>query len=301
MSRSSLLVTALLTLPLVGGCIPPNANLAPQTAREAVTRINKELSRIDGPIYAKSLLVSFRLRDGEGRQHLFVGGARFLFEGPRCLWFNIEHGVGGTAANIGSNDERYWITLEVETPKLWWGSWEALEAGASTPLMVPPDQLLDALMVRPLPMSLSDGPAPLLVSEGYDRHLLYMRFDPLGWPYVARRIILKPSEEYWPSEIIDYDAAGAELMRAQLWGYKEIGGEAGAPRTPRHYIVRWSDDTQMNLDLAWARYNREVEPPCDFPSEWNGPVECLDQPRGMMPREIEFVPSSDADAGSEPS
>lgn len=270
-------VSSLAVLAVLTGCTPPNAHLAPQTAREAVRQINADWADIADPIYAKAWLARFELYDGDGRHHRFIGAARVFYQPPRCLWFNIEHSMGGTAANIGSNDERYWVRMEIEDRRLWWGTWVALEAGASTPLIVPPGQLLDALMLSPLPAALPDGLPPLLQSDGWRRELLYQRTDADGWPYVARRIVLTPAEKYRPRRIIDYDAAGEVLMEADLWAYAPLGEAGDGPLTPRRYAVRWRDGTEMHLEIERVAQRGGIDPPCDFPSNWTGVSECLDQ------------------------
>ncbi|MBN2445760.1 MAG: hypothetical protein JXO22_03490 [Phycisphaerae bacterium] len=274
-------------LGLLCGCPPPNAKFAPNTATAAVARINANLERINQPIYARPALTSVRFHDENGRDYRFIGHpARVMFAAPRCLRFDIEHSLGGKIAEVGANDERYWLWKEPDGAMLWWGTWEAIEQGHARRLAVPPDQLIDILLFKPLPEQLPDGIPPLLDQRKYDRVLVYQRFNEAGWPYIAREVILKPHSDYLPAEIIDYrlmdDGQTREAMHAYLSGYKPVedAGDDG-PRTPRHYVVYWPiDGSELRLDLDRVRF-RNIDVPCDFPTEWVGEQECLDT--GLTP------------------
>lgn len=257
-------------------------------ARISLERINSNLSRLDQPIYAKPVQVSARFRDDDGRRQAFVSQpARILFAPPQCLRFDIEHSLGGKVAEIGSNDERYWLWVEPETNTLWWGTWAALEAGTADRLIVPPDQLLSALLLQPIPTSLRDGPPPMLTGGNFGRSLEFYLLDERGWPYVAREMRLR-SGDGLPSAIIDYDANGKVVMQATLSGYAPLDGTgARGPRAPRKYELRWPpQDAELTINIDRMQFfNREV--PCDFPAQWRGRVVSLDYGGPRMP---EYLP-----------
>ena len=77
---------------------------------------------------------------------------------PRRLRFDIKHTLAGSVARVGSNNERYWLWIEPEVSTMWWGEWRYVDqgrGGGSLPLR--PNQVLDALMMRPLPESCRIG------------------------------------------------------------------------------------------------------------------------------------------------
>lgn len=276
------LIGVVLLSGLIAGCPPGNLHLQPQSAPDALTYINRNIDRIAEPVTTRDALVTLEIKDAEGRTHLMLlQPAKLLFAAPRCLRFDIRHVSAGKVAEVGSNDARYWLALEVEDRQLWWGTWAALEAGQARRLALPPDQLLDALMMRPLPVALSGGVRAILRApeSGYERHLEYMKLSPEGWPYVARVVVLSPATDYYPAEIIDYDAAGEVRMHAWLSAYRPIRDTGSdGPRVPHEYQIHWPvDEARLRLSLRAVQYRPEGVP-CDFPAGWVGPQTCLDGP-----------------------
>jgi hypothetical protein len=267
---------------LTAGCVPPLKIHPPDEARRVLENIDDNLAGIQRALYGRPALVSFRFRDEQGRTHRFVAQpATVIFRPPRCLYFDIKESLGGSSvARLGSNDERYWLWVDAaDTQRLWWGTWAALLSGHARPLVVPPDRLLDALMMRPLPARRRDGPPPLLVEADGKRRLWFQEFDDPGWPHVAREIILARNPTDLPAEIIDRLIDGRIAMHARLYDYRPVGDGADAPLTPRRYVVDWpTAEAGLRLDLLDVRYRTKDTPFCDFPRRWRGEVEPLDLP-----------------------
>ncbi len=284
-----LLVAGAIALLSAGGCACPNIRFdPPRSAREAVERINSNFAALDQPLVCKDATVSFSFHDEHGLPHVFPWyPARILFDAPRCLYFDIRHTLGGTVAHVGSNDDRYWfwIDIDAENQKLWWGTWEALERREARRLAVPPDQLLAVLLFQPIPVQLRDGPPPLIYENNGDRVLVFTRPDALGWPYVAREIVLTPETDYMPARITDYEPSGEQVMTAVLSRYSAIDDTGpDGPRTPREYRIKWPvGRAALDLDLSRVGY-RTSDVPCDFPEEWQGTTDYLDQ---LPPRDTE--------------
>lgn len=258
---------------LLPGCPPVRWGVAPRDAHEALRRVNDNLAKIaemkveeEGEaLFCKPALVSFRFRDADQRDHRFIGhAATLIFQPPRSLYFAIKS-LTGDVAMVGSNAESYWIWVEPELHKMWWGRWATLESGAVPRLLIPPDQLLDVLMWRPIPEALKGGGRPLLVKrltptndcEGYS--LLFSRTPDNGWPYTARELKFKCLEPYQPSEIIDRKPDGTVLMHATLENYQRVGEDG--PWIPRRYVVNWPlSGTEMRLDIEGAKFRKEQAP-----------------------------------------
>lgn len=271
---------------ILAGCNGPGGiggvrSVPPRDAAEAMQRINTNLDKLEGALHCPAR-VSFRFLDDQGKDRRFIGHqATVIFETPRCLYFDIKHALGGSVARIGSNDESYWLWLDTpEVRKLWHGTWASLQTGASRPIAIPPDRLLDALMMRPLPTWLDGALNPLLRIHGHDHRLLFVGLDRRGWPYVKRELRLDPNPPYLPLEMIDRDRDGRILMHVYLSDYRRVrDGGADAPYTPRKYVVYWElDHTEMRLDLSNVKYRSSDAPFCEFPESWEGARECLDAP-----------------------
>ena len=270
---------------LVAGCPPPRECFAPRDEHEALERVNDNLAKIDKPLQYNAM-TSFRFRDADGRDRRFLWHeASLLFNRPRSLLFDIRS-LAGVVAQFGSNEERYWVWVDPEVHKLWWGNWDTLDEDAPSNLPLPPDDLLDALMLRPLPAALAGGLNPLLRKANGDYRLLFIRLGQDGQTSGLREILLDPCEPYQPLEIIDRLPDGRVQMHAYLNNYRRIGDDG--PYTARHYVVYWPlDETEMRLDVTRARFrpDLQVEDVFEFPYGWDGDVEQIDTPLSPGPSE----------------
>ncbi len=276
-------VASALLLPLallLTGCpeVPPTGPQPrpPATRGEALARVNENLARIESPLHCSGL-VSFKLRDERGRVHsVNLNEARLLFRPPQDLLFDVR-ALTGTVAQFGSNDERFWLWLEApDLRRLWWGSWNRVgDAGRRLP--VPPNELLDALMLRPLPERLEGGLLPTAV-QGDAYHLIFTRLGAGGQPSGSREVRFDSRPPFMPVEIIDRLPDGEVIMHARLGSYQPVGRDG--PLTPRRYVVDWPrDEAQMRLDISAARFRDELDDAVfEFPADWKGAVTDIDSP-----------------------
>ena len=283
--RSAAGVLALtLGLVFVAGCPEPPA-IPPASRREAIERVNSNLGRIEQALQYNGW-VSFKFRDERGGMHSFdLNEARLIYSPPQSLLFDVRSSLAGTVAQFGSNAEHYWLWVDVpDVRKLWRGGWQSVTAEGEQKLPIPPNELFDALMLRPLPESLEGGQLPLLRIEGENYWLVFVRLGAGGQPIGYREIRLAPRPPYQPLEIIDRLPDGELLMNAQLTDYHPIG--AGGPFTARRYIVRWPQHAaEMRLDITGAKFRASL--PEDIfasPENWQGEVEDIDAaPEGLAP------------------
>jgi uncharacterized RDD family membrane protein YckC len=273
-------VSAVLTsvLVLCAGCPDGNRQIGvpPRDGFEALERINQNLARFSEapeqpprPLYCPAK-VSFRFRDANGTRRSFIyHDALLIFQPPRCLRFDVKS-LTGVIAEVGSDQERYWVWVEPDARKLWWGYWHNL-TGARGRLPIPPAELLDALMLRPLPLYSEHALSPLLRIDGDDHRILIVRTDggrATGW----REIRLQPQPPYQALAIVDRLADGRALIVAELSDYQPVGPDG--PWIPRRYVVRWPlDEAELRLDIVRARFRPGLEGFCEFPSQWQGEIE----------------------------
>ncbi len=266
----------------IAGC-PPSAGVAPTSRREALERVNKNLGCINQPVQCGGL-VSFKFLDAQRKPHRFVAcDAGLVFHAPQALRFEVRH-LAGTVAQFGANADRYWVWTDVpDARKLWWGEWRRIRGLSRTKLPVPPDELLDALMLRPLPESLEGAQRPVLRVEGDDQRLLFTRLGADRQPTGLREVRLDPREPYQPLEIIDRLPDGAVIMQAHLSDYRRIG--ADGPLTPRRYVVTWAQSgAEMRLDILKAAFRPDLpDDVFDFPADWRYESEQIDAPPGAAP------------------
>lgn len=256
-------------------------------AREALGRVTSNLNRIDGALNCTGL-VTFKFRDTEGQSRSFLAqGVAVVVDKPHHLLMAIRHGLGDTLAQIGANNEHYWLWVNLpELQKLWWGTWAGLEANPSPRIVVTPRQLLDAWLLTPIENSLPDGDPPLLLVQGGDRWLVFTMRDADGWPGVRREMHLDAKPPHLPLRIVDRNAEGKIVMDARLSGYRRIDDAPGdAPYTPRSYFVEWpADEAELRLDFDSVKYRTTDLPYNEFPDGWKGEKENLDEPALPMER-----------------
>lgn len=261
---------------LVCGC-PPHPGVAPASRAEALQRVNENLGKLQEPLQYKAL-VSFSFLDEQGRTRRFLGQeAALLFRAPQSLLFDVRS-LTGVVAQFGSNDTRFWVWIEPELRKMWWGDWRRAADSSLRRLPIPPTDLLDALMLRPLPESLQGGLLPVLRTEGDDHRLTFMRLGPDRQPSGFREIRLAPRAPYAPLEILDRTADGAIVMHAVLSDYRPVGNDGAW--TPRRYVVEWPlNHAEMRMDVLSAKLRPDLpEEVFDFPEGWRGEQERIDVP-----------------------
>jgi hypothetical protein len=275
--RAGIVLIALLAL--VTGCpdlrkpiiAPPFNDRA-----TALRYVNENLGRINAPLRA-SAWVSFKFQDEQGKSHSFsMQEARLDFMPSQSFLFDVRS-LAGTVAQFGSNDERYWFWVDIgDVQKMWWGSWERLRASSERRMPVPPNELLDALMLRPLPETLEGGLLPVMQRDGQNR-LVFVRLGPGRQPMGWREIYLDARERFLPGQVIDRTADGEVVMDAQMSRYQQV--DRNGPWVPHRYIVRWPrHDAQMNLDLRGVQFTLKLpEDAFDFPA-WNKAIEQIDPP-----------------------
>jgi hypothetical protein len=274
MAKGIPVLTAILVF--VAGCPLPPA-VPPSSRREAIERVNSNLGRIEQPLQYTGW-VSFKFRDERDRMHAFdLNEARLTYAPPQSLLFDVRSSLAGTVAQFGSNDQQYWLWVDVpDFRKLWRGTWQHVSSDEERKLPIPPNELFDALMLRPLPESLEGGQLPLLRIEGENYWLLFVRLGAGGQPIGYREIRLDPRPPYQPLEVLDHLPDGALLMDAQLGDYQRVGTDG--PFTARRYVVRWPQHAaEMRLDITGAKFRTNLpEGLFAAPEGWQGEIEEID-------------------------
>ncbi len=222
------------------------------------------------PVVAKGT-VYFRYVDADGGSHSYYERATLLFYPPRSLRFDITSTLAGSVARVGSNDELFWMWVEAGVGTMWWGQWANIGRIDRRRLPLSPDQLLEALMLNPLPTRLPDGIPPLLQVRGEDHRLVYQVLDSADWPAVVQELSVDPQPPHQVVEVLMRDAAGAVVMRAELSDYRRVGDDG--PYAAHKYRVLWpQNQAELRLDFGSVEFRPETpdgwhefptEPPVD--------------------------------------
>lgn len=273
--RSTMAMLLACAAAAAAGCATTPRGTPPRDASEALERVNSNLAQIRSPIQGAAFVsLRFRDRDGEVRRFL-MQDARVMFAPARSLRFEIVS-LAGTVAQFGSNDERYWVYVEPQTKKIWWGRWDSVDRVAEGRSPIPADQLLDALLLRPLPATLAGGLNALLRVDGADQRLGFVRLNASGQAAGWREVKLDPNPPYMPTAIIDWLANGVVAMRAELSKYAPLGD--GGPLTPRRYVIEWpQNEAELRIDITRLVTRPDLPPEAfEFPEEFQGQMEQID-------------------------
>jgi hypothetical protein len=273
MTRIPLAVLLVFGVTLLAGC----CGKPPRDAQMALARVNNNLAQIATPIQHKGW-VSVRFKDADDKTRRFLSDdASLLFANPRFLRFEIRHALAGTVAEFGSNDTHYWLAVDPEVQKLWWGEWATLAAGGQSRLAIEPRDLLDALMLRPLPASV-EGRPPRLEKRWPWYWLIYERAA-TGVPgRTLREVKLSCQPPYQPIKVVDKLADGRVAMKAELKRWRRL--EDTDIFVPTRYVITWPlDDAKLNLDVHRAKRRPDIEDEVfAFPAGWQGAEERVDVP-----------------------
>lgn len=262
-------------LSVLTGCPDGSRDIGPppRDARDALQRVNDNLAGLIDPLYC-NCVATFHFRDENGQKRTFLAHpTTLIFAGPRSLYMDIKS-LAGSVARIGSNAERYWLWIDLpERRQLYWGAWSRVAELRPERVEFPPSDLLDALMLRPLPEQA--GASPWLRIEQHDWRLSYLQTDDAGRAKRIREIVLDVRPPFMPVRIVDRLPDGRVAMDAELGNYQRVG--ADGPFTARRYVIRWPlNEAELRLDVERAKL-RPDQPPFDrFPDDWVGPIECLD-------------------------
>ncbi|MBL8880803.1 MAG: hypothetical protein JNG88_16940 [Phycisphaerales bacterium] len=267
------------------GCNGANKTdiIPPRDVAEALQRVNTHAPTGDAPLYCTGL-VSIRFRDAQQNTRRFVAQPMTLiFRPDRCLYFNIKNNLAGSLARIGSNDDRFWLCVDdSDFRKMWWGEWAGADGAGANDLPVPPNDLLDALMLRCLSDGSDAGPSPFLRIVENDHRLIYVRTNDEGRTIGVREVVLNPNAPYLPKEIIDRSCDGHVVMRAQIENWRPVGDTK--THTARRYVVEWPmRDAELRIDIDAAKFRPDQPPFCEFPREWNGPIEQIGESAAAAP------------------
>ncbi len=243
---------------LLAGC-PPSP--PPRTAYEGPTlplsqlvdRINRNNHRI-ATLWARVGSFTVKLLDEKGQPRLVSGDGNLQYAKPRGLRL-IGKGVFSDLFDIGSNDERYWMTVPVDpVSTMWFGTYAGLDQVDPSRIPIMPDLLLQVLAIDDINPNLLAMPSPVL------------RFNPDADAYMLVWIAKVPgrllaTREVWydrrtllPVLVLLFDDNGRVQLRAYLSEHEPVkvasGDESDPPRIATRYALYFpKSKTKLSMKL----------------------------------------------------
>lgn len=250
------------SLSVLCGCPPPNGEIEPvgpppppRTIEDIVATIEANAALLDRALWSNSVTVTARLVDEKAKEHAYNLDSSFLFSPPRCLRLDLRPGLGDQVMQIGSNDSDYWIWIEPEMGKMWWGRHRHVGKPCAETISVRPDQLTTALGLSGLPRA---GDGLIGPARKYGRTydvLYYLHEQPGGGYLLEREYLVERVSPYLLRSIRFRDRLGRVSMSAFLDDYRPAWD--GGPLVPHTINVIWpKDDGKFTM---WIKRLRGME------------------------------------------
>jgi hypothetical protein len=314
---------------LCTGCPPPPKvqpvppEQPPRTIEEIVATIEANAARLDQAfsLWSNSVAVTARFTDRQGKEHVYNLDGNFLFQPPQRLRMDLRPSMGDQVMQIGSNDADYWVWIEPEWKKMWWGRYVHVGKPCTETIAVRPDQLVAALGLGGLPNAEEGLIGPVRKYGRTHDILYYMRRRAVedeapsaersaasrrkdGGSSTTHPTPLRPASsklspgyrlerEFWVDRLPPYlirvvlfrDALGRETTSAFLDDYRAAW--EGGPLVPHAVSIIWHQDN--------GKFTMFISRVQGLPAEKVGPRAFLRPTREELPAGVTDVIQVDAD------
>lgn len=192
------------------------------------SKLNKNANAIP-TLFAHHYLEA-NIKDPETGKNRFVNATGYLMLcKPRELLLRANKDPV-PVFELGSTDDRYWLTVLVEPSMHWWGYHKnADDPQVTKKIPIRPDLLGEVLGISSLGDSLLELPAPTLrFNNDYDCYMLTWH-DEVGDHWIARKEIWYDRKTLTARKVLLFDANGRVIVRANLGKHVQIKLDEGAP------------------------------------------------------------------------
>lgn len=261
MLRASILTVAVLLLS--GGCArqaPPPVYRGPTlTLTQVVEQINRNNQAIP-TLYAQVSLEADIVDKGRSR-FINTGGDIFVRK-PRELLLRGKKPAMGKVFEMGSTQDRYWLTTYVDDATRWWGHYRNIGKPCAGQMPIRPDLVGEVLGIGDVS---PDFLQPPLLTMTFNNDVdVYM----LNWHsraadrWITEKSIWYDRETLLPRKVLLYDANGRPILRANLSNHKAVQTDAEPPaRRPviaTDYQLFFPDSgSRMTLRLSDMRLQNQ--------------------------------------------
>ena len=279
MMRISLAATVLLTsLLLAAGCAPRRAARAGDTQPftgptepmaavvAAINANNAALPTIWARHYFEANVV-----DERKKSHFVNGDGVLLYKAPRGMRLVGTKAAAGTVFEIGSTDDRYWLTLVPERNTMWWGWYRNLGKPCVDTRNIPirPDLVLEVLGVATIDTNFNQPPVPTMRFNNYafggTGAYMFVWNVPGADRWVAQREIWYDRATKLPRAVLLFDEDGRIVLEAKLSGHAPVEvpdtPQDRWPRVARKYELMFPDTgSTITLELDEVALERRGVP-----------------------------------------
>lgn len=248
MRRAMIIRVLLLIVAVAGGCVPRQLAKRPayygptDPLPTLVDKLNARNGRIE-TLWAKGSFTA-DLVDPQTKDHTSGSGdLNLLFSRPARLRLAGKV-LTERVFDIGSNDERYWLTLP-QQDTMYTGTHEAASGGGgrggAARLPIRPDLLVEVLGVTPLATDLLKEPAPALrFNNDQDCYMLTWQVL-LRDRFAVQKEVWYDRETLQPRLVLLFDENGRVVLRAYPSAPQKVEGYDPAVELPTTYDLLFPD------------------------------------------------------------
>jgi hypothetical protein len=200
------------------------------------------------------------LVDEKRKSHFVNGEGVLLYKTPRGMRLVGEKPGAGRVFEIGSTEERYWLSMTPpnEAGRMWWGSYRNLGKPCVDMRDIPvrPDLVLEVLGIGTINTNFLAPPAPVMRFNNDADAYMFVWSVPLGDRWAAQKEIWYDRATKLPRRVFLFDEHGRVVLRARLSRHEPIeqAGDAGAAaagaKVARLYELFFPDTgSTMKLEL----------------------------------------------------
>lgn len=161
------------------------------------------------------------LIDADGKSHFVNGRGVLLYRKPYDILLQGKKDFG-TVFELGSNDQRYWLTMMMGPETMWWGSYANIGKPCAGEMPVRPDAFMEVLGVGDIDTDFLNQPAPTMrFNNDADAYMFVWSYQlPDRW--VAQKEVWYDRQTMQPSLVLLFDPEGRIILRAYLAEHRPV-------------------------------------------------------------------------------
>lgn len=198
---------------------------------QVVAAINRDNHAISS-LWARHYFVG-NVIDDRGKTHFINAEGILLMSKPASVRL-VAKKEFGTIFDLGTDGQRFWMSVPVEVDTMWWGYNRNIGKPCSRAIPIQPEGILEVLGVGEFDADLKHAPVPVMRFDAERDAYVFLWSRPLTDRWVATKEVWYDRTTKRPVRVQLYDLDGRVALRAELSDFKqvELPGEAAKAGWP---------------------------------------------------------------------
>jgi len=221
---------AILVASLAVGCarhtqqVKPGYYGATDPMVKVVNDINANNEKI--PTFLASHDFEATIVDEKGKERFVNGSGRVAYRQPYDLLLRGNKELVGTIFEVGSNNERFWLTAMPpnEPSQMWWGNYINMGKPCVQQIPIRPDLIVEVLGVSRIDTDFTRQPAPTMrFNNDQDAYMFIWNVQHRGPDrWIAQKEVWYDRQSKRPTLVVLFDADGRIVLRAYLTHHQSV-------------------------------------------------------------------------------